>query len=874
MKKSLTLTMLAIAMSVAISTASLAQLSESFSDGNFSEDPVWLGNTMDWMVNADNQLQSNSTTANTSFYLSTENNLARQTQWEFYLRLAFSTSGTNYVDVWLTASSSNLLLTNTTGYFVRIGNTADEISLYRKDANLPAIKIIDGIDGSVGNNNNSVRIKVTRDADNQWILYRDLSGTGNAFVAEGSVKDETFLTSSYFGVLVKQSTTGFFQKHFLDDIEISAFMPDIIPPNVVSATAVFENTLTLVFNEPVSISTAQTISNYTVNNSIGQPVTATVSDSDPTRVSLVFANYFTERSTYELRVNNLKDLAGNELKNNITRFIFYIPRQYDIVITEIMADPTPAVGLPEAEWIELKNTCPVSINLQGYKVGRVGSLSGAIPALTLAPDSSVIICPASQVSALSAYGYTVGVTSFPSLANDGDLLIVQTPNGSTMHAVQYSNEWYKNAVKSNGGWSLEMIDTRNPCAGISNWKASVDTKGGSPGRVNSVDAINRDVTAPNLLRAYAKDSQNLLLYFDEPMDSVSATLASNYVISDGVGAAEVAVPQAPLFNTVNISLSNVLAPGKTYTITVMELTDCSGNSVDASATVVGLSSLADSFDIVVNEVLFDPKPMGVDYIELYNRSNKIIDLSTVYMANRSGTSGAMGTPLQLSSENRLLFPNEFVVLTTDPTIVQNLYTVKNHSAMLQMLSLPSFPDDKGTAVLLNNTGQIIDELNYSYKWHFALVDDAEGIALERIDYSKPTNDAANWTSAASSAGFGTPTFQNSQFRSELMPQGEITITPKVFSPDNDGYDDYAFIEFKFPEPGYVINIAIFDAIGRPVRVLQRNTTAGSSGSFRWDGLNDKQQIVPAGTYIIFTDIFNLKGQKKSFKSTAIVAKKW
>jgi hypothetical protein len=873
MKKSFTQITVAVAMYISLGFTAKAQLSENFADGDFAANPAWTGNTADWIINAAQQLQSNNTTANSVFYLSTANVLATQTQWQFYLRLAFSTSGSNYADVWLTASASNLTMANTTGYFVRVGNTADEISLYRKDANGSEVKIIDGLDGVVGGSNNTFEIKVTRDANNQWALYRDISGTGSNYISEGTAADATFLTSSYFGIVIKQSTASFFQKHYLDDIEIKAFVPDANPPSAVSAAAVSANSLNLVFNEPVDKASAESITNYSVNNSIGQPSSATIDAANPAAVTLVFASNFADGVTNIITINGVKDIAGNTLTNGTAGFSFYTLGLYDIVISEIMADPTPVVGLPEAEWVELKNTSPVPINLQGYKIGKPGGMSGAFPSLLLAPDSAVIVCTSSQLAALSGFGRAVSVTSFPSLGNDGDLLILQMPNGTTMHAVEYSSAWYQNAVKANGGWTLEMIDTHNPCAGITNWKASVDGKGGTPGRKNSVDAINTDATAPNLLRAYAKDSVNLVLFFDEPMDSASAVLASKYNISDGVGAAISATPQGPLFNKVSIVLGNKLAFGKTYTVTVSGLTDCAGNAIDGNTAKLGLASAADSLDVIVNEILFDPKPLGVDYLELYNRGNKIIDLSSLYITNRSSTTGALGTPIQLTTENYLLFPNEFVVATTDVSIVQNLYTVKNPAALLQMGSLPSFPDDKGTAVVLNSAGQITDELNYSYKWHFALVDDEEGVALERIDYSKPTNDASNWTSAASSAGFGTPTYQNSQFRADMLPQGEITISPKMFSPDNDGFEDFAFINFQFPEPGYVANVSIFDAAGRPVRVLQRNTTTAASGSFRWDGLNDKQQKVPVGTYIIYTDIFNLKGQKKTFKNTVIVVRK-
>jgi hypothetical protein len=185
--------------------------------------------------------------------------------------------------------------------------------------------------------------------------------------------------------------------------------------------------------------------------------------------------------------------------------------------------------------------------------------------------------------------------------------------------------------------------------------------------------------------------------------------------------------------------------------------------------------------------------------------------------------------------------------------------------------MPSLPDDEGVFVLLNFQGKVIDELHYSSKWHFALINNEEGISLERIDYNKPTQNKDNWTSAASTVGFGTPSQQNSQFRTDLSLKAEITITPKTFSPDNDGFDDFTIINIKMSDPGYVANITIFDASGRPVRYLAKNAILASTGTIRWDGLDDKFRKAPIGVYVVFTEVFNLNGKKKSFKNTVVVA---
>jgi hypothetical protein len=187
--------------------------------------------------------------------------------------------------------------------------------------------------------------------------------------------------------------------------------------------------------------------------------------------------------------------------------------------------------------------------------------------------------------------------------------------------------------------------------------------------------------------------------------------------------------------------------------------------------------------------------------------------------------------------------------------------------------MPSYNDDKGDVIILNAQGSITDELQYDEKWHFKLIDNREGIALERIDYNAPTQQPDNWHSAATSVGYGTPTYKNSQYKINDGVQGEITVIPEIFSPDNDGVDDFATINYFFPSPGYVANITIFDAAGRIVRYLQHNALCGIKGNYRWDGLGEKNQKLSVGIYIIYTEIFNLEGKKKQFKNTTVLARR-
>jgi Lamin Tail Domain len=854
-----------------------AQVAESFSDGDIATNPQWLGIPSNWKVNAALQLQSNNTVANSAYYLSTSSTLATATQWEFFVNFLFNTSAANYADIFLTASASDLTAASTSGYFVRIGGIDDEISLFRKSPVGTITKIIDGANGTTASVNIAVKIKVTRDAFNQWTLSRDITGTGNTWLTEGVVVDSTFSNSSFFGVLVKQSTASFFQRHFVDDILVRPFLPDTLPPVIQSVTVTSNHSVDLLLNESLDKFSSQLEGNYFANPSLGFPVTAVLDTLNNSLVHLFFLDSFSDGMNYQLTANGVKDLAGNSIVNGLCSFIYfapYIPRQYDVVINEIMADPSPIVGLPNLEWIELKNTTTHAIDLKGWRIGNASDQSGPMPNFILLPDSLLIVCSSAAATAMSLLAPTISVTSFPSLDNVSGQLILKNAQNEIIHSVNYSDNWYENPLKKQGGWTLEMIDAHNPCSGGSNWKASNDMSGGTPGKKNAVEAVNTDKWSPRLLRAYAIDSIQLVLVFDEPLDSMKATIKENYGIDAEIGMPSYVAAVAPIFDRVVLRLSSPLARNKGYTVSVASVTDCVGNAIGSSnhTARVGLSEPASAADMVINEILFNPRPSATDYVEIYNRSNKILDLRQTYIANRNST-GVITSIAQLSTENNLFFPQEFKVITASTAMVKANYIVQNKDAFIEIGAMPSFNDDKGTVIILNAQGEITDELTYNEKWHFKLMDHVEGVALERIDYNAATQLADNWHSAATAVGYGTPTYKNSQYRINDGLMGELKLSPEIFSPDNDGQDDFATLDYHFPEPGYTANITIFNALGRPVRYLQKNALCGTVGNFRWDGLGEKNQQLAVGVYVIFTELFSLKGIRKQFKNEIVLARR-
>jgi hypothetical protein len=552
--------------------------------------------------------------------------------------------------------------------------------------------------------------------------------------------------------------------------------------------------------------------------------------------------------------------------------LVYSQQRYDVVLTEIMADPSPMIGLPNYEWIELTNTSATTINLQQWRIADASSVSGPMPLFLLKPDSSVIVCSNSAFTALSAFGNCIAVSSFPSLDNDNDLLSLKTTSGLTMHAVHYHSSWYKNELKKEGGWSLEMIDPHNACNGFSNWKASIDPMGGTPGIINSVHAINNDNNPPQLQRAYTTGDSTIILVFDMPVDSSTAATLSNYSIDNGLPLVS-ATCLPPLFNTVQLKTGAAMATNTIYTTSTNHIHDCSNNVLLLSSVQTGLPSDPQVGEWIINEILFDPRPGGYDYVEFYNNSNKIFDASRLHIASRN-TLGNIGLPRVLSATPYYILPGEWLVVTEDTISLARHYHLKDSTHILQLAAFPSYPDDEGNVTALNTQGLPTDEVSYSASWHFKLINDKEGISLERISPMGFSQHPGNWHSAASTAGYGTPGYKNSQYNQPLAGGATIAVSPRLFSPDNDGFNDIAAIVYTVDQPGYMINIGIYDAAGRMVRNLVRNAVLGITGNWNWDGLNDRGQKIPIGTYLVLAELYNLQGKKYIFKTAITLTRKF
>lgn len=579
---------------------------------------------------------------------------------------------------------------------------------------------------------------------------------------------------------------------------------------------------------------------------------------------------------YAHRFNQLIIIASKRCKSLlIYTFCFIIcptiitkaQQANELIITEIMADPSPARGLPEKEYIELYNRSARNINLKQL-VLFYNSTSVRFPDITIQPKEYLIVTHQNNAAAFSSYGKVAGLNNF-SLNNAGTTLSIRDTKNSTLFSVTYTDKWYTKSKTQ--GFALEMIDIDYACVEEGNWVSSEAFLQGTPGKENSVRASQPDLTPPNLVRYELINTSTIRLFFSEKLDSLSATSQNAYTLDKSLTIKQIDI-ESPKNQQINLQLSSPLQVNTVYTLTAKNIADCSGNVLKEAKLAIATAQPADSGDVVINEVLFNPRSGGEDFVEIYNRSNKFISLKDWALANTDAT-GTMANIKPVSNTSFILPPKQFLALSRSASVITSQYFKAVKENILEMPSLPTFPNESGTVILLNENKKVFDRFDYFEDLHHLMIDEKSGVSLEKTDYNISSALLTNWHSGVASEGYATPGYANSQ-GIPTVAKNVLTIEPEIFTPDGDGVNEEINLKFALDKYGYIANVFLFDVNGRMLKQLAQNQLLGANDQIIWDGKGADNNIVAVGYYIIFAELFNADGEKQEFKAKVVVGSRF
>lgn len=826
-----------------------AQVSEDFSDGNFTENPTWFGQQNNFEIDSLFRLHLNAPSENSNSFLCLKSQILENAEWEMYIKMDFNPSGSNFTD-WYFMANDSILKDAAKAYFVRIGNTADEVALYKQE-NGEITKIIDGLDNRVDVNPVEIRLKVERNEGANFSLWVDILD-GNGWVLEGEAEDYSYSNSSYSGVLCTYTSTRS-DKFYFDDFSIigSPFI-DSIAPTLLQAEILEPNKIQLYF-EQNDLSELHP-SNFEI---LPFEILPTSILQNGNAVVLNFENMLPINESIQLQVQSVSDTSGNIMTDTLINFYFQQHQQFDVVINEIMIDPEPNVQLTNAEYIELYNRSNYALDLNNWKL-FIDDSEILFDSIFIPAHSYLLLVDVTD--SLMFDNYDFHSLSIPSLPNTEAYIGLFDADNQVVHELRYQKDWYKNPNKENGGWSLEMMDSENYCAGEKNWKACENQLGGSPGFANSVQTENPDNNAPILKNIRLIDSDEIILKWSENLYDSTLYFFNSYQFTGNI------IPKGihHFMDETYIQFFDELEEGFVYEIRMDSISDCYANISEIHAEFIR-GIWPEEGMIVINEILFNPKTEGYDYVELYNTSDQYINLSKVLIGQYDSLLHDISNTEIIHEQNINFPPYSYLVLCEDTAWLKNNYHYDSSLFYLQVEQLPSLPNEGGSVAISSLAYEIIDAITYHENAHFPLLESVDGVALERLNFTSNT-----WFSASSIENYGTPGRENSQFVYEHNSQSKLEIVSEVFSPNNDGYKDFTQIKLDPKQPAKT-TISIYNKRGFLVKELCNSELINTESTWIWNGVEQNNTLAPIGIYMLLVNLIYEDGKRELVRHPLVIS---
>ena len=778
-----------------------SQVNETFSGSDLSSE--WIGKDREqFCINEAGQLQLNiSPTEAGKASIGRKISYSSDMQWEVDIQMQHAPSDDNKLCIYLYQEDSNHY------YYVRLGYAGKKKLGLRRHGN---VDLIERQENAFQETPLLLHLKVTLEDNEKWTLYSRTEEM-NGYKVEGTaiypIEHPQEEGNFIFAINYTKSRSALFR---IDNLSISNQItetpleseeeeepetPDISTnelPQLIEIEPLSTSSLRFTFDQSVVIQNA-TFSISDIGDAYRKNY---VDEKTQAAVDVFFKKEMEAGKQYTISYFGVESKSGNLLPDYSVDLVLEevedeeetdseeteedTPTSYPegiVLINEVMANPKGLTALPETEYVELFNTSDKAISLAGWQFVYGGS-GKEIGKVTLPAKGYAVLYRSGREIEVDASGVAVPMEKFPSaLANTGKELQLWSVSGEVIDQVTYA--------KATAGRSWER--------GTTDWYLSTDSRGGTPGSINSqmVEEEEPETEEP-----------------DKPE-----------------------TPEVPNEPDTPLVVDSVL-PG----------------------------------EIVFNELLPNPYVGGSEYIELYNRSDRALPVSTLSLAVRK-SDGTLSTRYPLSPLTQLLEGESYLLLTKEVEAVTAFYDIVTPSALCQVAKLPILANTASTLVLFRTAdGVVIDEVSYSSKWHATFVKNEKGVALERIDPDAETQDEKNWSSALASTGGGTPGYQNSQYLN-LSSDEPTGIETPVWIAETGNYR----ISYLLDQPGYYCRAFVFNTSGIRVAEISNHELLGTSGELIWNGMGQNGRSLSPGVYIFYAEVYHPEsGKVQPYKKVFLV----
>ncbi|WP_111671587.1 lamin tail domain-containing protein [Algoriphagus litoralis] len=657
--------------------------------------------------------------------------------------------------------------------------------------------------------------------------------------------------------------SGSSARWIMDDFEFGDIEIDETPPTVLAVKGYDSNSLLIQFSENVD----PVFSILPLAYELDEVNPDEIQLKNDSVVVITLGQNLESAKSYNLIVRQIPDLEGNFLKDTTLNFTFFDPTDIppkSLVINEIMPSPRADQDLPNVEYIELFHAGDTELRLGGVSLSNSRS-TVVLNEYWINPGEYLILAPDNQASQFSDFGKVLAVANWPTLLNSGDEIVLNSADGSRIDQISYSTATWGESEFANGGYSLEVPNPFLLCENSLYLKPSSAEARGTPGSQNAVFDLTASLASPELISGYFRDSTTISLLFSVPF--LQNLNLENVQISPVLKVDKVVYQSAV---EVLFLLQSPADSNQIYLLQLNGLLDCFGNELDTQSIELVRPQSADLGNVIINEVLFNPKTGDPKFVEIRNTTQKHLDLAGFALANVNAA-GEVDQLRVFGSQGKILSPESYLAITTDVNALRLSYPKSAEKNLIQIPSLPSYPIGGGTVVLVNPTGEVVESFDYDEDLHHPLLRDPKGVSLERISSDSPASVRSNWQSASGNEDYATPGKRNSQnleseFESEL-----IQLDPEIFDPEGSAGATFTTIRYELGEPGWVGTFKIYSAAGQLIQTLSQNQILGTEGLLTWTGTDSTGKLVRAGYFVLVAELYEPSGGLKVIKRTIVVA---
>ncbi len=540
----------------------------------------------------------------------------------------------------------------------------------------------------------------------------------------------------------------------------------------------------------------------------------------------------------------------------------YTYAQKHIVINEAMYAPIA----PEPEWIELYNIDTVAININNWRLSdKITTLK--FPNIIFPPNSYILVTKDSNSLKAKYHLSDVRIIQgkLPSYNNDGDQIILSDSVNITIDSFEYNLKW-----GGLGGKSLERFDAERQ-SDSANFISSIADSGATPGSANSIRRRDHDLAASRIDIISNKANTDTLALVIQNRGRIATNHISYKLLRRG----------SPIPIALGASTNTILPFG--YEIIYVDLTAAPRG---ASSLILIADNIDDEFHrndtlsqdvylpipegaVVVNELMVEPVSASCQWVELYNRSNNIINLG-----GSSISVSQTDTSYQFSIDSLTIMPKNYAIVAASPKIFSSYNSLRpSEHIFVENTSTLHLQKDRGGVCIKNSNGSLIDSMYFDNSYYSTHLSSITGISLERKHGSSSSTQKNNWGSCVDDLG-ATPLAVNSLSldSANIHPVMRVSVSPNPFSPDDDHFEDEMTIAIELPsENEEVVSIKLYNERGQISRTIAQDHRTVKIGTFSFDGKDDHEIPLPIGLYTLV--VLSNSGSFQSTRTGIVIAKR-